>query len=163
VKIVNYKSLTAAAGLSLACFGAFAQTYASTFNGAGLASFNSNSDPLATSSSFTATVNFTGLASGTYDVIGDISASMVNFSSVSLDGHAWNVTNFPQFSFGYLEVTANQPLQLVLTGNSLTGNPNFSGSLQVTAVPEPESYAMLLAGLGAIGLVARRRNKADSA
>lgn len=158
---MNYKSLAVASVLALANLGAFAQTYASTFNGAGLATFASGT--LATSSPFTATINFTGLTSGTYDVIGDISASMVNFSSVSLDGHAWNVTNFPQFSFGYLEVTANQPVQLVLTGNSLTGNPNFSGSLQVTAVPEPESYAMLLAGLGAIGLVARRRNKADSA
>lgn len=29
----------------------------------------------------------------------------------------------------------------------------------VTAVPEPESYAMLLAGLGLMGAVARRRNK----
>lgn len=29
----------------------------------------------------------------------------------------------------------------------------------VTAVPEPESYAMLLAGLGLMGAIARRRNK----
>jgi hypothetical protein len=27
----------------------------------------------------------------------------------------------------------------------------------VTAVPEPETYAMLLAGLGLVGLVRRRR------
>lgn len=33
-------------------------------------------------------------------------------------------------------------------------------SLQVTAVPEPESYAMLLAGLGVIGAIARRRKQA---
>jgi hypothetical protein len=32
-----------------------------------------------------------------------------------------------------------------------------SFGLQVTAVPEPESYAMLLAGLGMIGLIASRR------
>lgn len=41
----------------------------------------------------------------------------------------------------------------------------FGGSLDnisVTAVPEPESYAMLLAGLGLIGTIARRRNKADA-
>ena len=31
--------------------------------------------------------------------------------------------------------------------------------LQIAAVPEPETYAMLLAGLGFIGAIARRRNK----
>jgi len=31
--------------------------------------------------------------------------------------------------------------------------------LKVTAVPEPETYALLMAGLGAVGFVARRRRK----
>jgi hypothetical protein len=39
------------------------------------------------------------------------------------------------------------------TAGTSTGDLN----LQVTAVPEPETYAMLLAGLGAMGFVARRR------
>ena len=30
-------------------------------------------------------------------------------------------------------------------------------TLMLTAVPEPESYAMLLAGLGLMGFIARRR------
>lgn len=34
---------------------------------------------------------------------------------------------------------------------------------QVTAVPEPETYAMMLAGLGLMGTIARRRNKAKAA
>jgi hypothetical protein len=34
------------------------------------------------------------------------------------------------------------------------------GSYEVTAVPEPETYAMLLAGLGLVGAMARRRRKA---
>ncbi len=33
----------------------------------------------------------------------------------------------------------------------------YSGELSVTAAPEPETCAMLLAGLGAIGFIARRR------
>lgn len=33
----------------------------------------------------------------------------------------------------------------------------YSGNLSVTAVPEADTYAMLLAGLGLVGVVARRR------
>lgn len=35
----------------------------------------------------------------------------------------------------------------------------YTGAISVTAVPEPESYAMLLAGLGVMGAIAVRRNK----
>ena len=34
----------------------------------------------------------------------------------------------------------------------------YNGAISVTAVPEPETYAMMLAGLGALGFLARRRN-----
>jgi len=45
------------------------------------------------------------------------------------------------------------------------GLPGYAGSLDldnvsltaVTAVPEPESYAMLAAGLGVLGFISRRR------
>ncbi len=37
------------------------------------------------------------------------------------------------------------------------GNPVEFGTATVSAVPEPETYAMLLAGLGVMGAVARRR------
>ena len=35
----------------------------------------------------------------------------------------------------------------------------YTGAISVTAVPEPETYAMMLAGLGALGFLARRRRK----
>jgi hypothetical protein len=38
----------------------------------------------------------------------------------------------------------------------------YNGSISVAAVPEPESFAMMLAGLGLMGTIARRRNKANS-
>jgi hypothetical protein len=54
--------------------------------------------------------------------------------------------------------------QLVLGFNDgLTVDADYDDmvvGLNVTAVPEPESYALLLAGIGAIGFVARRRKQA---
>jgi len=35
---------------------------------------------------------------------------------------------------------------------------SYGGTIQAGVVPEPETYAMLLAGLGLVGLIARRRN-----
>jgi hypothetical protein len=41
------------------------------------------------------------------------------------------------------------------------GTPNTLVTLEVTAVPEPTSMALLLAGLGALGIASRRRNRAQ--
>ena len=51
--------------------------------------------------------------------------------------------------------------QIVVTGTPLSTSPGFVGSLSlnVSAVPEPETYAMMMAGMGLVGFMARRRRK----
>jgi len=52
--------------------------------------------------------------------------------------------------------TTRLEFRAVGTSDSYGG---FIDNVVVTAVPEPESYALLLAGLGLIGAIARRRGK----
>jgi hypothetical protein len=49
---------------------------------------------------------------------------------------------------------------VVLTGNLLSQSYVQVDNINVTAVPEPASYAMLFAGLGLLGIVGRRAKRA---
>lgn len=67
---------------------------------------------------------------------------------VSTDGDVFNQT----YSFTATS-TGNTTLRFLGVNNRNTHLDNVS----ITAVPEPETYAMMLAGLGAVGFMARRR------
>ena len=133
----------------------------STFNPAGLATFDS--DIFLVSGNFSQTVSFSGLSAGTYNVSGRVSGDGLTFDSLDLDGHPWSLVDLPfgsgDFVFGSILYTGTEPLLLTVLGEAL--NPpdqaSYSGSLRVTLVPEPGTYALIIAGLGAITFVARRR------
>lgn len=78
---------------------------------------------------------------GVGSLIGDTDASAAGFA-------------FSNVAAGSYIVTASG----LLSGPAQISGTGFVGaSYAVTAVPEPETYALMLAGLGAVAFVARRR------
>ena len=62
-----------------------------------------------------------------------------------------------------VDALATGTVQATFTPYAQSNNPvvaylDSANTFHVTAVPEPESYAMLLAGLGLMGAIARRRS-----
>ena len=53
---------------------------------------------------------------------------------------------------------------LMVSGTMLSDtSASFGGAVMLNPVPEPETYGMLLAGLGVVGMLARRRKAANQA
>jgi hypothetical protein len=77
----------------------------------------------------------------------------------------WNLPGAPgngNVFFGRLNTTTGAFTQDVsFTGFTIAGQPVTGPSFgyAVAAIPEPESYAMMLAGLGLLGFIARRRKQ----
>ncbi len=77
---------------------------------------------------------------------------------------AYGVNPGESITFAMSNVTAaNFADGSMRVGVHLQGLPTGASESLVTAVPEPETYAMLLAGLGLMGAVVRRRSQAAAA
>lgn len=104
-------------------------------------------------------------------------SSVTAFSLNSLEvTKAWNagITHFDGYVGNILTYSMNvtssttAPTSVVFNWSGLnkvvmsdgnSTNHTAIDNLSVTAVPEPETYALMLAGLGLMGVIARRRNK----
>jgi hypothetical protein len=85
----------------------------------------------------------------------------IEFTSVVLDGiYGFDIVN------GYISAAALDKTwlyagdhSLVVNGTSVEG-ASYSGVFNVAAVPEPATWAMMIAGLGVVGMAMRRRSSA---
>lgn len=104
-------------------------------------------------------ITFSGLAAGYYKISVTVSAQDLElYTSTNLNGVAGTVTN-GEFVFYASKYTGVAPFTLTLNG-AAGDDANYSGTYKITAaVPEPETYGMLLGGLALIGAVARRKAK----
>ncbi|NBD20644.1 PEP-CTERM sorting domain-containing protein [Aquabacterium fontiphilum] len=61
-------------------------------------------------------------------------------------------------TFSFTNLSAGQ-YSLAITATTTSVVAMYSGAISVTPVPEAETYALALAGLGVVGLVAARRKR----
>ncbi|MDP2825110.1 MAG: FxDxF family PEP-CTERM protein, partial [Sulfuritalea sp.] len=80
----------------------------------------------------------------------------------------WNGTNFNQGDAGVVGTVDAAGNYAISWSSLIVGGPfnNFTGSWTATGhvnvVPEAETYAMMLAGLGLLGFAARRTKQQES-
>ena len=105
---------------------------------------------------------------GLKSLFGNLGLNLYSTSNVSLTGALASEISGINQKVGFQDKKADWNLApsssyiLQVSGTALESNASyrlFGTQLQITPVPEPETYSMLLAGLGLIGAIALRRSR----
>jgi hypothetical protein len=150
---MKLKTLASSILLAFAASVAMADDQSVAFNGS-TASFIHSGTVLAGGDDL---ISFTNLAAGLYNFTLTFSGQWLTLSSATLNGVDGDIMDFGKITFLSVGGIGQTPFVLALTGTADKSTALYSGEISVAAVPEPETYAMFLAGLGALGFVARRR------
>ncbi|WP_394781739.1 FxDxF family PEP-CTERM protein, partial [Undibacterium sp.] len=146
--------------MAAASFTASASDQDVTITNGHTATFSATSNLFSTNGSDT--INFYGLAAGQYEVLLSYSGVLTKITAASLNGFdPEEISTGKRSSSGFFDISAGSPFVLKLWG-SVTGDPTlalYGGNISVKAVPEPETYGMLLGGLAMLGMVSRRKAK----
>jgi len=145
---------TTAAGFQSYTAGSFTGTQASLLQGLFSSSYAGVGTAVEKAAFQTAIWEITHEQSGVLDA----NAGSFSFYWLREDSTAEEDAAFLSLTSTYLQAAQSYTgaPQYVLTK---LASPQFQDLVTVSAVPEPETYAMLLAGLGVIGFVARRRQR----
>ncbi len=125
--------------------------------------------------SFTDNITFMGASGGAVAfssslvTIGFVDRADIDFTSVAINGQTYTLTDSGGVgvaSFDLAALNSSSPLVLEVMGiagpNLTEGSDisaSYAGTVNVSPVPEAGTLAMMLAGLGVMGTVGRRRMK----
>lgn len=102
-------------------------------------------------------ITFGGLDAGLYNFSLTLSGQYLDLSSAVLNGIAGTIMESGRWTFVGIDGDAQTDLMLNLSGFATSARAIYSGEITVTPIPEPSTYALMLAGLGAVGFLAMRR------